>query len=448
MKKGIYVLFAISLLVGACGKSSGSAGAQTPAVDLITVKAQKTTDFLNSIGVNSTISRRAETLAKTIECIKYMGIRWVRTGYESGIPVEDCISVHKQTGAKISYGLLSGGTDIPRLLSGGRLLAAENALLAFEGANEPNNWRVNYQGEEGGGNLSWLPVAKLQRDLYAAVKGDAGLKDFPVWTISESGAQTDNVGLQFLTIPAGASTLMPAGTKYADYANCHNYIMHPAWPGLHDNQAWLAAAPGPECKVDGLYGNHSVMWLKKYNGYGVTELETLPKVTTETGLSIGGDITEEKHGTLLLNTYLAQFKRNWSYTAVYLLRDRSDEGGNQTYGFYKPDYTPRKAAVYLHNLTTILSDAGLPSVTSTLTYGIAGQPETVHDLLLQNSNGKFQLVVWGERVSGSDKVTVVLKEKADIKIYNPTNGDQAVKESRDVTSFTLELTDHPLIIEL
>ena len=56
--------------------------------------------------------------------------------------------------------------------------------------------------------------------------------------------------------------------------------------------------------------------------------------------------------------YLDQFKRGWSYTAVYLLRDRADEGGNQQFGFYRPDYTPRKAAVYLHNLTTILADHG------------------------------------------------------------------------------------------
>ena len=56
--------------------------------------------------------------------------------------------------------------------------------------------------------------------------------------------------------------------------------------------------------------------------------------------------------------YLDQFKRGWSHTSVYLLRDRTDEGGNQSFGFFKPDYTPRKAAVYLHNLTTILADQG------------------------------------------------------------------------------------------
>jgi hypothetical protein len=44
------------------------------------------------------------------------------------------------------------------------------------------------------------------------------------------------------------------------------------------------------------------------------------------------------------------------HTSVYLLRDRTDEDGNQSFGFYQADYSPRKAAIYLHNLTTILAD--------------------------------------------------------------------------------------------
>jgi hypothetical protein len=63
-------------------------------------------------------------------------------------------------------------------------------------------------------------------------------------------------------------------------------------------------------------------------------------VTTETGTTIGGAITEEIHALNLLSMYLDQFKRGWSYTAVYLLRDRTDESGNQQFGFYKT--TPRE----------------------------------------------------------------------------------------------------------
>ena len=53
-------------------------------------------------------------------------------------------------------------------------------------------------------------------------------------------------------------------------------------------------------------------------------------MTTETGCTIDGPITEEIQALNLLSMYLDQFKRGWSHTAVYLLRDRTDEAGNQT----------------------------------------------------------------------------------------------------------------------
>ncbi|NNU34371.1 hypothetical protein HK413_09880 [Mucilaginibacter sp. S1162] len=173
---------------------------------------------------------------KTIEAIRYTGIRWIRSGYEGGATDEDYQTLHRETGVRFSYGLMSGGTNIAKLLTGGRMLAASGALLAFEGNNEPNNWGVNYKGEQGGKNQSWLAVAKLQADLYKAVKADPTLKQYPVWSISEGGAQTDNVGLQYLQVPAGTNAMMPDGTRYADYATCHNYFSHPSHKGLYDNQ--------------------------------------------------------------------------------------------------------------------------------------------------------------------------------------------------------------------
>ena len=93
-----------------------------------------------------------------------------------------------------------------------------------------------------------------------------------------------------------------------------------------------------------------------------------------------------------ISLYLDQFKRGFRWTAVYLLRDRVDEAGNQQFGFYRPDYTPRKAAVYLHNLTTILADPGRGTLKKpgTLAYAIPNPPPTVHDMLLQKSDGTFQ----------------------------------------------------------
>ena len=243
--------------------------------------------------------------------------------------------------------------------------------------------------------------------------------------------------------------MLPEGTRYADYANVHNYIYHPNSPGLADNKTWNAADPTSACKVDGLYGNYGVTWAKHFRGYSETELLTLPRVTTETGCTIDGPITEEIQALNLLSMYLDQFKRGWSHTAVYLLRDRTDEGGNQSFGFFKPDYTPRKAARYLHNLTTILADRGSASKPGQLNYSIAEQPATVHDMLLQKSDGTFALVVWGERVKGSDSLIVYLRDHyTAVKVYDPTIGSTPIETHRNVNSVSLVMSDHPVIIEI
>lgn len=431
------------------------AGALPPAAGGAATTAVPTADFLNSIGIVTTFPDRGQPIDKTVEMVQYVGFRWVRGGIEGvtaqgPTTVQTYLDLHRKTGVRFSWGLVSGGTDLAKLIDTAKQLAAADALLAFEGNNEPNNWGVTYQGEKGGGRApSWLAVAKLQRDLYEAVKSDPVLKKYPVWSISENGAERDNVGLQFLAIPTGAGTLMPDGTKYADYAVCHNYIYHPSARGVADNKTWNAADPTSACKVDGLYGNYGLTWARKYHGYSAAELLTLPRVTTETGCQVGGAITEDIHALNLLSMYLDQFKRGWSYTSVYLLRDRSDESGNQRFGFYGPDYRPRKAALYLHNLTTILADRGTLREPGTLDCSIPAAPATVHDLLLQNSNGMFQWVVWGERVKGADRVTVQLgAAHRSVKVYDPTVGTEPVQTSNGISSLTLSLSDHPLIIAI
>lgn len=442
VRTGLIVPAGLAIVLVLCNASAA------PAAD--GVAAVRAGEFLDSIGANSAIAVRGEGLARTIECARYLGVRWFRAGIEGSVPIRDYVELHRRAGVRFSWGLGSGGTDIPRLIETGRQVAAAGALLAFEGPNEPNNWGITYQGQAGGRNLSWMPVAKLQSDLYRAVKADRVLSRYPVWSISEGGAETDNVGLQFLTIPRGAETLMPAGTKFADYANVHNYFYHPNASGLEENKTWKAADPGPACKVDGLFGEYGLTWARHYRGYSEAELQSLPRVTTETGTTIGGPVTEEIHALNLLTLYLDQFKRGWSYTSVYLLRDRVDEAGNQQFGFYRPDYTPRKAAVYLHNLTTILADRGSIAAPSRLNYAIPDRPETVHDLLLQKSDGTLELVVWDERLAGrKDDVTVNLGATFEVvKIYDPTVGTTAIRTLTGARLVPLTLSVHPVVLEI
>ena len=419
----------------------------------VKVQAIPAVNFLNSLGINTTFPDRGQPLAKTIDMINYCGFRWVRGGIEGlsakgPTTIQTYLDLHDKTGVKFSWGLVSGGTDLKKLLDSATEIAKANALLAFEGNNEPNNWGVTYQGVAGGGRApSWMAVAQLQRDLYKSVKGHPVLKSYPVWSISENGAEVDNVGLQFLTIPTGTKTLLPAGTHFADFANVHNYIYHPGSPGLADNKTWNAADPSSLCRVDGLYGNYGRTWAKHFPGYSESDLESLPRVTTETGCTVDGKVTEEIQALNLLSLYLDQFKRGWAHTAVYLLRDRTDEGGNQSFGFFDRDYKPRKAALYLHNLTTILQDRNGPLPRKQFEYGLSAMSATMHEMLLQKSDNTFALLVWNEKLKGEEELTVHFAQApATVKVYDPTRGIEPLESYKSCGKLKLTLSDHPRIL--
>jgi hypothetical protein len=328
-------------------------------------------------------------------------------------------------------------------------LAAEGALLAAEGPNEPNNWHVTYKGASSSNKTS-LPLAQFQADLYTAVKADPKLKGIPVFHSSESGgSQPDNCGMQFLTIPQGAGTLMPDGTKYADYANTHNYICGHGVKITEDNIAWNAEDPTLNGKWDGMWVEYGhTWWGQGFDGYTKDQLVTLPKVTTETGWVTAGDgsITEEQQAKLFLNLYLSAFKRGWSYTFVYMLHDSQGQG---TWGFVKSDYSSKPSGTYMHNMTTILADKSSDFTPGKINYTIANEPATVHDMLMQKRDGTFDLAVWGEQATGSNDITVNLGAKyASVKVYDPTVGIEPIKTLANVNAVPLTVSDHPFIIEI
>lgn len=415
------------------------------------VKAVAVNDFLSSIGVNSSIDSRGENLQSTLECMQYLGARWIRSGY-GGDTEYNYRYLHDKAGIMFSLGLDSGTTDanLEKAIKGGHILHDMGALIAFEGSNEPNNWTITYKGEKGGGRGSWIPLAQMLADFYQMVKADPVLRDYPVWSMTCTGAQAENVGLQYLTIPEGAGCLMPDGTVYADVINVHNYFEHPHHKGVNNNQTWDASDPGPECLIDGIWGNFGETWMNGYKGYTEEQILALPRVTTETGNTIGGDYTEEIQALMYMSTYLSQYKRGYSHTSMYILRDRSDEAGNQSFGFYTKEYEPRMSAHYLHNLTTILKDDKSIEKPGCLDYSIVDCPETVHDLLLQRHDGTFLLVLWDERYEGGED-NVVLdfgKRHKNVKVYDPTKGTEAVEVLDTKGGVALVMSDHPLILEI
>jgi hypothetical protein len=90
------------------------------------------------------------------------------------------------------------------------------------------------------------------------------------------------------------------------------------------------------------------------------------------------------------------------------------------------------------------------SSTGMLDYSIPYLPDNVHEILMQKSNGKFYLVVWGEQYSGgSNNVSIELSSTcSSLNIYDPTLGTSAIETLNNISSITITVTDHPLIIEI
>jgi len=403
------------------------------------VTAVSNDTFLSSLGVNTHVSQGYNPGSYVLP-LRYLGVRNIR---DSERNLRGLLLLKEQAGVRVDL----QGQDVEGLVSVAKALSKAGALMAIEGPNEPNNFLLTYKGNEGGGTSgSWLPVAEVQRDLYNAVKSDPELKDYPVFHVSEGGAETENVGLQFLTIPPGANTLLPDGTRFADYANPHNYVTG-NHIGYISNQAWQAADPTLDGRWDGLYGEYGRTWKGHFQGYSNAELETLPRVTTETGWEAATAEEERIQGTVLVNVFLAQFKRGWRYTFIYQLGE--GEGGGGNHGLFHENGTAKLAATYIHNLTSILADNIPVLAPGRLAYSIPKQPETVHDLLLQRSNGAFHLVVWGEQVSGTNDVTVDLGgTHATVKIYDVTVGKEPIQTLTNVARIPLSVTDHAMILEI
>ena len=435
--KAGFALILAGLLLGASG---ASVRADPP------VPALEAHDFLNSLGAATHITQGVDDPTKVAGCLTFAGLRNIRDdGSTNASTLQAFVTLHAASGAKVCLLPVTG--NIAQSLSEYEQLAGSGALLAAEGPNEPNNAPVTYNGQTSSYTGSFLPVADFQKDLYSAVKADPKLANIPVFASSEAGgSEPDNVGLQFLTVPTGAGTLVPDGTIYADFANPHNYVCA-HFSSIVNNNAWNAEDPTLNSSWDGLYVEYGTTWHKKFAGYTAAQLTALPKVTTETGWATQGNnaITEDQQGKLFLDLYLAAFKRGWTYTFIYMLRDDPAQG---YWGLVHTDYTPKLSSTYLHNLTTLLADnaSGTPG---SLGYSIPNEPSTVHDLLLQKSNGTYELAVWDENAAGSDNVTVNLSATyAAVKVYDPTVGTTALQNLSNVSSVPLTLSDHPVIIEI
>jgi hypothetical protein len=425
--------------------------------------AVRANDFLNTIGVNThltPVGGGGNDPTQVANLVKQLGIRHIRDGCQDQSNQSQCVStlvsVYQNSGATfdIVTSAPNGQTDLTQQLNEAVTLASAGALLSVEGPNEIWNpsWGVTWNGQTSSTSTTFLPAAEFQNALYSQSHGKSALTNYPVFDLTGGGDEPDNVGLQYVVIPSGAGTLMPDGTVYANYANVHNYIDEGAMAGTScpstfaTNWVWGAFSPTLQGCWDGLwyfYGTNPPY----FPAYTNSQLLTLPRVDTENGIAEGSfGFTDAQIGDAYLNLFLDAVKEGWSYAFIY---DLVDDG---TYGLVNGDYSLRTQAEYLQSFTTILADISSNFAAGTLNYSVENEPTTVHDLLLQKSNGTFYIALWDEEVPGSgttDPVTVNLGGTYTVTEYDPTQGTSPIETFTDVSSLSsLTLSDHPVLLQL
>lgn len=424
----------------------------------------RTLDFVNTLGANTKLIQGEQDVQQTINAVNYTGVKHLRDTASVflgpnrfGGNYSEMCQIAQASGADFivlpaAFGFENTPTsqnNIQIAQSTLEYLATCGALDStyITGQNEYNNSDTPWLGADCPNGGSYWACEQFQQAFYAMVHsgnsnamctgpgttyetttygggpvtcctglGTGTCPDIShhlVISGSDVGAESDNVGLQFLTIPAAnatgngnGTTNIPlnccsangnsgsgniiAGTKIADVADTHNYIQNNS-RNILDNMSRYASAlarTGPDAGSwdtwgefwggtavpfptapcggngcdSGTWGSNRPIGQLNYNFY--------PKVSTETGWTIfnpPSGVTLTMQGNMVVDHFLDQLQAGFLRTWMYLQINTPSDGG---YGFFDTNATiasipagdqadgsnATPLGVDMHNLTTILAD--------------------------------------------------------------------------------------------
>ena len=325
--------------------------------------------FIHSIGVDTHLSYTDggyANVSNVIADLKYLGINNVRDSLVNPSHLATYEQVAAQ-GFKFTL-TVAGQTQTSATLASdlglaqALMKATPGSVQAIEGANEINNWPITFNGVGGiSGALA------LQSALYTAVHGTPAFNGVAVDYFTGYGAGG---------VPLGPNPATTAGL--ADYDTQHPYPTQGRAPGAQiDTASALNNEPG---------------------AHG-------PAVYTETGYSsnggLSGAVNSDVQAKYDLDLLFDAFKDGVTQTYLYDLLDAYAPGskqGDDGYGLFNPNNSAKPVAVALHDLTSILSGnaSNANLTTGSLDPTFSGLPSTGADLILQKSNGAYDIVVWAE----------------------------------------------------
>ena len=396
----------------------------------------RASDFLSTLGVDTHIPYTDGgyvNLGNVVADLQYLGITQIRNslsdGSYSSAPLSSDIYLAKQGIKFTTFVETSTTAGLNYILS---LIdqvneAVPGSITAVEGPNEINNFLLTFNGVSG-----LQGAIDLQKALYAGVHSDPNLPGIPVDYFT---------GYDMMGIGPNPYTT----AVLADYDTQHPY------PTYGQAPAWFVS-PSQSLPNEGpVYG---------------------PAVYTETGYSTYGGssgglvpVNQDVQAKYTLDLLMDAAKDGISKTYLYQLMDAYQPGspqGDDGFGLFDPNNAPKEAATAIHNLTSILAANGTGSNTFTTTplnYSVAGLPSTGNNMLMEKSNGAYEIVVWNEpKIWNESTGTEITAPTVNVdvqlggtyskvEVFDPLVGSTPVQTLAQVSSVQLGITDHPLIVE-
>ena len=397
--------------------------------------ASNINDFL---GINAHIYLNEAPYSNVIqiqESLDYLGLDRVRTGsiHENSLQRLEAVKLLADSGVEFDMLMRkdwfdngrSFVEDIARLYKD-VFSDSPDAIFAIEGLNEAGHPSFDFPEYQ-------EATVEFQEILYDVLRSDSAFDEVDIYSYSVwRGMHSENF--------SGFSD----SSAYADFANAHTYF------GSHQL---------PNQELDHRLDNVDLINPGD------------PVVITELGYNtLDGNqwtaVGEEAQASLTLNMIFNAYAHGVARVDLYELFDRNSadtSDSEQHFGLFRTDGSPKPAATAIGNLTTILRNDTEPSETNfvdTVEYDLTNGNENTHSTVMYKANGATNIVVWQEAViwdrnsqSGIDpeNVTVTLNlgdAHTRVDVYDPLVGISPIRSYSNTRSIELELTDHPIIVEL
>jgi hypothetical protein len=390
--------------------------------------------FVQNLGINTHLAYAGTAYygqpQSVISALQYLGISTVRDqppGYSHDPTTTAANDAVAAAGIRFDALLVGGGpVDITDTIAGTAAFeqAHPGSIAAIEGPNEINAWTITYEGITD----TYAAGAQVTQDLWTAVQSNLSLQTVPVYALTLSYGITG--------VSAGEEQLGDLA-PYVTYGNAH------------------------------VYGCCSNVWQENMPHWLPILTQDTPgrqTVITETGYTTTpSDVDEVSAAKYNLNTLFENALNGIVRTYLYELVDENssatDTNAEGYFGEFHNDWTPKIGATAIHNLTTVLKGAGSGTASTTLNYRVSGLPATGHTFLLGSSTA-FDLAVWIDATVYDPTNAIDIAAPAypvivnlgatfaNVAVYDPMIGTTPIASYSNVSTLSISVIDHPLIVQV